>query len=164
MIIRFGELDENPMKILNSREVKKIQHNLIEQFGTKLEGEYAFFQNKKNKVFICTKDLAKIDFDRLRIERFGLYLGEISDEFRLSKEGAALFVTAAAKKGNKVETIAISKEELIDYFRGNDLDKELGENRFVILDYEGNVIGCAKYKEGKILNFLPKIHRGTVIV
>ena len=52
-----------------------------------------------------------------------------------------------------------------DYFSGIDLNKELGEeNRFVLLKYKEDVFGCAKYKENTIINFLPKIHRGEVIL
>ena len=94
----------------------------------------------------------------------GLYLGEVKpNQIRLSKEGAQLIVRLG---GNKVTNIVeINEEEVKEYFQGNDLIKDLGEkNRLIILKHKKEILGCASYKEGKILNFLPKIHRGTVIV
>ena len=59
----------------------------------------------------------------------------------------------------------LSAKEVQDYFKGLDLAKELGaESKLIILQHHDNVIGCARYKDGKILNFLPKIHRGEVIL
>ena len=48
---------------------------------------------------------------------------------------------------------------------GLDLEKNIGpEDKPIIISYKNNILGCAQYKEGKILNFLPKIHRGEVIL
>ena len=61
--------------------------------------------------------------------------------------------------------VDLSKEETKTYFLGVDLIKDLGvESRLIILKYGDQILGCAKYKETKILNFLPKTHRGEVIL
>ena len=53
-----------------------------------------------------------------------------------------------AKKG----IVELDKEGVKKYFLGDDLDKDLGsEKKWVLLKYGGDVISCAKYKEGKIL-------------
>ena len=71
-------------------------------------------------------------------------------------------------KENKIELnclFELDKRETKAYFAGVDLRKDLGEeSKAIILINEGNVLGYAKYKDGKILNFLPKIHRGEVIL
>lgn len=149
------------LKILNTREIKKVKQLLVKQFNCTLENEYAYLLNQKNRLFVVNKDIAKINIDNLRIDRYGLYFGELKDELRLSKAGAQLLVQEG-KVENKVE---LSKEEVEHYFKGEDLDKDLGEkNKLIILSHENNILGCAKYKEHVILNFLPKIHRGTVIL
>ena len=149
------------LKILNTREIKEIRGKLKEQFGFEDKLDYAFLINEKDRLFIINRDLARIDTNKLKVDRYGLYLGELKKELRLSMEGAALI----GKKANK-NVVEISKEELKKYFLGENLSKNLGaENRFVLLSYDQEVIGCAKYKEGELINFLPKIHRsGDVIV
>ena len=153
--------------ILNTREVKKIKENLLKGFGYSLQKDYAYLINEKNRVFIINKDLARIDLKKLRIDRIGLYFAEFKDNhLRLSKEGAQLLFTEA--KSNKVQLkniVKLTEKETKDYFKGLDLAKDLGEeNKFVLLEHAGKVFGCAKYKEKNIINFLPKIHRGEVII
>ena len=47
--------------------------------------------NEKNRLFVVNKDLAKIDLQKLRIDRIGLYFAEYkNNQIRLSKEGAQL--------------------------------------------------------------------------
>ncbi len=133
------------------------------QFGCFLRKDYAYLMNAKNKLFVVNKDLARIDIDRLRIDRIGLYFAEVKENHvRLSKEGAALLVRECEEVTN---IVSLSKDEVLTYFTGENLTKDLGsEKKLIILEYDGNTLGCAQYKEGIILNFLPKMHRGTVIV
>ena len=85
---------------------------------------------------------------------------------RLSKEGAQLLYLEAKKNSQElINVVDLSKEETKTYFLGVDLIKDFGsESRLIILKYEGQILGCAKYKDNKILNFLPKTHRGEVIL
>jgi NOL1/NOP2/fmu family ribosome biogenesis protein len=154
-------------QILNSREIKKISSVIIEQFGTSFGKEYVYVQNAKNKVFLITQNLTKIDFSALRTDRFGLYVGEAGKtHFRLSLEGSALLASIANKE--KVEltnVVDITSEEMEQYFKGNDISKSnLPKTSLVLLRYNKEVFGCAAIKNDVILNFLPKTYRGTVIL
>ena len=155
------------LTILNSRAVKKIREIVIKQFGYFLEGDYAFLQNEKERVFIINKDLAKVETKNLRIDRIGLYFAEVKEnQVRLSKEGAQLLAEEAKKNNQQLKNvISLDHDQVKKYFTGENLDQDLGEeNRFVLLQYENDIFGCAKYKNKVILNFLPKIHRGEVII
>lgn len=156
------------LAILNTREVKKIREALVQQFGFFFTDDYAYLKNDKERVFIINKDISKLELKNLIIDKTGLYFGEImqNGEFRLSKEGAQLLVQKAKEAKEKLHnTIELSATEIKEYFQGFDLTKALGsENKLVLLFYDQKVLGCARYKEGKILNFLPKIHRGEVII
>ena len=155
------------LTILNTREIKKLREIVKKQFNHFPKEDYAYLMNEKNKVFLINKDIAKIELKNLRIDKMGLYFAEWKNtEARLSKEGAQLLVNDAKRNKIKLENIIVfTKNEVKSYFEGNDLQKDLGEeNKFVILEYDENVLGCAKYKEKIIINFLPKIHRGEVIV
>ena len=158
--------------ILNTRELKKIREKLIEQFGYFPKEDYAYLQTEKNRLFIINKDIGKVNVKNLIVDRVGLYFAELMEDssVRLSKEGAQLLGEEAGKNNKKLKnTVLLSKEEVKNYFLGNDLEKDLGDSlgkeaKFVLLQYEKDILGCAKYKEGRIINFLPKIHRGEVIV
>ncbi|MDP3733914.1 MAG: hypothetical protein Q8R37_01680 [Nanoarchaeota archaeon] len=155
------------LNILNTREIKKIKEKVSEEFGYFPEEKYAYLQNDKGKLFLITRDIAKIELQNLKIDRVGLYFAEVKEnEIRLSKEGAQLLAEEARKKNKKLKNVVdLTKEEVRFYFTGKDLEKDLGDkNRFVLLEYNHDIFGCAKYKDHTILNFLPKIHRGEVII
>ena len=123
--------------------------------------------NEDGRLFIINKDIAKIDLKKLRIDRIGLYAAEVkNNQPRLSKEGAQLLVQEAEQQHKTVKNILeLTAEEVKDYFQGSNLSKDLGnESKLVLLKYEDNILGCARYKEGKIINFLPKMNRGEVII
>ena len=46
---------------------------------------------------------------------------------------------------------------------GNDIDKEFNVHGFIILKYKKDFIGCGRYKEGKIFNYVPKERRLRVV-
>lgn len=151
------------LRILNSKEIKHIQQFLQEQFNAHVPEGYAYFQNNDNKVFLVNRDIAKLRIEHLILDKIGLYLGELQQhEFRLSKEGAQF---VALHNSQLTNLVSLAEEEVKEYFQGLDLAKDRGgKSRFVLLQHQDQVFCCAKYKQGKILNFLPKAHRGEVIL
>ena len=148
------------LKILNTRELKSIKEKLINQFGFEEKLDYAFLINDKSRLFVVNRDIGSIDLSKLKVDKYGLYFGELKKELRLSMEGA--WIIGQKAKKNVVE---ISERELRDYFLGLDIEKDLGEeNRFVLLKYGKEIISCAKYKDKQILNFLPKTHRSKDLI
>jgi len=156
------------LNILNSKEIKRLKELLLEQFNYSFQEDYAYLESKKGRVYVVSKDISKLDLDKLRIDRYGLYLGEKKgNTFRLSMEASQLLFKEA--KENKIKLtnlLEVDEKELRDYFQGMDIDKPefKEENRLVLLQFREDVFGCARLKEGKILNFLPKIHRGEIII
>jgi NOL1/NOP2/fmu family ribosome biogenesis protein len=152
------------LKILNSRDVKKIREQCVKQFGDFLKEDYAYLLNENDRLFIVNKDIQDINLKNLIIDRYGFYFAEVKEnQVRLSKEGAQLLAQQADKPLKNV--ITLNKEELKAYFSGIDLNKNLGEeSKMIILQYQEDTIGCARYKDNKIINFLPKMNRGEVII
>ena len=75
------------LKILNSKEKKRIQQQIQKQFDSELKLDYEIFMNPKNKIFILNKEVSLIDLDQLRINSLGLYFGvEYENSIRLSIE------------------------------------------------------------------------------
>ena len=152
--------------ILNSREVKRLKEMFLKDVGYFPEGEYAYLKNEKDRIFIINKDLSRIDLTDLRVDKVGLYLAEVNETLRLSKEGANFLFRQAQKKKKELKNIVeLDAQEVKLYFIGIDFNKNINcENKLIFLKYQKDVLGCARYKGGKILNFMPKIYRGEVIV
>lgn len=142
---------------LKSKEVKQLMQRCREQWGTDfahLFQEYAFFKNK-DKIFLVSRDIAKIDFESLRINNAGMYiLEDKNDELRLSVEGSQVLGPDADKN-----VLELEKYEIISWIKGEDFLKERKNEGFVIIKFKDDFFGSGKIKEGKLLNFLPKIRR-----
>lgn len=154
------------LAILNTREIKKIKEIVTHDFGHFPSGDYAFLRNENDRIFLVNKDISRINLKNLIIDKLGLYFAEAKNtQVRLSKEGAQLLARDAEKNRKKLKNaVELTEKELKDYFQGHDLEKDLGEeSKLILLKFKEDILGCAKYKEGRILNFLPKIHRGEVI-
>ena len=143
------------LKILNSKEIKKIHSMLNENFGFEEKLDYGFLANNKNKIYIINKDFADIDIEKIRINSLGLYLGETYDnDIRLSIEGSQII----GKKAKK-NVVELDKQETKDWLRGIDIEKETGIRGFIILKHNTDFLGCGKAVDKKILNFVPKNRR-----
>ena len=173
------------LKILNSKEIKEIFQMIENQWGAKVKLDYGFLKNNKNRVFIVSKDISKIDFSKLRLNSIGMYFCEIDSKgIRLSIEGTQIVGPKATKN-----IIELDEEETKKWFKGEDLEKECKDcNGFVILknqkNYPSNAselvrkltrsqvtdnffvkdfLGCGKYKDGKILNYVGKSRRVNLL-
>ena len=126
--------------------------------------EYAYLRNEQNNLFLLSPSFQNVNMQNLLLDKTGFYFAEeYKGDLRLSMEGAQLLAREAKDKIKNV--VSLNSSELKTYFQGADIDKDLGEEpRFILLKYNQDIFCCAKYKEKKILNFLPKMHRGEVIV
>ncbi|MBI2647653.1 hypothetical protein HYW99_04190 [Candidatus Woesearchaeota archaeon] len=144
------------LKILNNKEIKKVYKLIEKQWGAKLKLEYGFLKNNKNRIFVISKDVAKIDISNLRINSIGMYFCEIDNaDVRLSIEGSQIVGPKATKN-----IIELSEEETRKWFKGEDLEKECKDcNGFVILKHNKDFLGTGKYANGRILNYVGKGRR-----
>ena len=146
---------KNNLRALSGRDLKPLLAIINDQWGAEIDFPYAWYQSTKNDLFVVSKDITKIDAQKLRINSVGLYLGEIKhSEVRLSIEGSQLIGPHAKKN-----VVTLDAEELRHWLRGEDLIKEVKEEGFVIIKSGDDYIGTGKVKDGKILNFVPKARR-----
>ena len=61
------------LRILNSREIKKIIKQIKEQWDADVELDYVFLISSKNKVYVVNRDIGNIDYSRLNVNNCGLY-------------------------------------------------------------------------------------------
>lgn len=150
------------LKILNKKQIKEIYSALEKQFGFSSELDYAFMINEKNRVYIINKKFGEIDTAYLRVDTLGLYFGEFrNNTLRASIEGSQLIWPLCKK--NIVE---ISEGLMKLWIRGYDIEvneKEMHdknvEDGFVLVKHENDFLGCGNLKQGKIMNYIPKIRR-----
>jgi NOL1/NOP2/fmu family ribosome biogenesis protein len=142
-------------RFLNSRKVKEIHAMLEAQWGVKDRLDYAFLENDEGNIYIVSRDIERIDMDRLRINSIGMYFGEVKHgELRLSIEGSQLIGPKAIKN-----ILEIDEAESKQWMLGHDLEKDAGDARFVIIRHGKDFMGTGRVKEGRVLNYIPKIRR-----
>lgn len=148
-------------KVLNSREVKEVAAMVRQQWGCELSsvvGDVGFLEGATGDIFLISRDVEKLDLERIRIDSLGLYFGEAKNgELRLSIEGSQLVGKAATKN-----VIQLDDTEFKLWLQGSDLEKDYGGcSGFVIIKHNTDFIGCGRCKNGMILNFVPKARRVT---
>ncbi len=152
---------------------RKEASSLLEQIGEEygcdakilLIDRYVFFISDKNKVYIINEELKDIDTQTLRINSFGLYFCEINrGKIRLSIEGSQIIGPIATKNVTEFDDVTAKK-----WIMGEDIEEWTEETKgFTIIKHNvkaandkimTDFLGCGKYKEQRILNFIPKQRR-----
>ena len=104
---------------------------------------------------MMARDVDKIPREGLRVNSLGLYVAEVKgDQLRLSIEGSQLIGPIAKRNVHEID-----KEQLKEWFQGKDIKIEKEYEGFVILKHNNDFVGSGKFKEGFILNFVPKARR-----
>lgn len=154
---------------MKRKEASSLLDQVGEEYGcdakSLLIDDYVFLISDKNKVYIVNEKLKDINMDSLRINSYGLYFCEVNREkIRLSIEGSQIIGPIATKNVTKFDDITAKK-----WIMGEDIEEWAEETSgFIIIKHEVKVadsktmtdyLGCGKYKEGRILNFIPKQRR-----
>ncbi|MFH1398629.1 MAG: hypothetical protein ABIG95_00785 [Candidatus Woesearchaeota archaeon] len=147
-------------KIMNSKEVKQIKKLILEQWGAEIDlATFAVLKNNRDKIFLISRHLEKVDYDELRINNLGLYLGTVEKgELRLSIEGSQLIGPKAQK--NVVE---LPMDQIRLWFRGEDIMVNHDSSSFVILKHDRDFLGSGKIAQGKLHNYIPKARRVELV-
>ena len=136
----------------NSKEKKELFHQLKEQFGMTKELDVLFFENSQDKIFALSKDFAKIDTQGLRINNSGMYFAKKEREgLRLSIEGAQLLDVHK-------NIIPVNKAQAELWMKGEDIPFQ-GDQGFVLLEHEEDILGCGMLKNNLLRNMVPKERR-----
>ncbi|MBU4284590.1 MAG: hypothetical protein KJ968_05785 [Nanoarchaeota archaeon] len=143
------------LKILNRKKIKEILALIKEQWGADFSSELVFLMNDKGKIFLVNKEVFDLPLEKLKINSIGLYFGELkNNELRLSIEGSQLI-----GKDAKQNLIEINEKQAMQWLKGQDIDIKGNYHGFVILKHKNDFFGTGKYKDGKVLNFVPKARR-----
>lgn len=142
------------IEFLSAKELKPVLVFLKEHFGVEKKFEFGWYLSKE-RLFCISRDVELVNLTELNVNAAGLYIGEWKNgELRLSVDGSQIVGPFASK--NIVE---LSDEELLAWLRGEVLEKKVENQGIVFIHHDKDFVGCGKVKEGKILNFVPKIRR-----
>ena len=142
----------NNLRILNSKEKKKIIEQVKNYFGIEnLELDYIFLMSDERKVYLVSEDAARVELDMLRVNSLGLYFGAFEDNFRLSIEGAQLI-------GRKAKKNVVELKDDTKWLEGNDIEVS-GENGLKIVKCKNDFLGTGQLKNGTLINYVSKERR-----
>lgn len=178
-----------PIKNFEVIDKKQILKQLETQFKTtelkKLFQDKSFLLSNKDKIYLLTttliNNILSVKLDKLlNFQNLGVYFARKQDQhLRLSPEGSQIIGPLA-----KTNILEIDNNQTDLWFRGFDIsltktqkDKLTGQGPYIILksarnevsrdtenpkDFHVNkedFLGCGKFTDEKILNFLPKERR-----
>lgn len=141
-------------KILSKTEKDGILSIIEDQWGARPKFDYEMLLTPRNKIYIVKTEVLDADLNELRIDRLGIYFGELMGHtLRLSIEGSQIVGPVATQ--NVVETADIKI-----WLNGNELnvDEDLFGFQIVKSD-KGDFMGCGKAASGRLLNYVPKTRR-----
>lgn len=145
--------------LLNTRDLREIEDILKKNYDCNFRlRDYIVILTADDKVWICSKDIAKIEIKNLkRVNAMGLYFGKIkrNNKIQLSIEGSMLVGRTAKKNIALLENIS-------DYIKGKDgvgICENCEKDNFVIIKHENDFFGCGILREDRIENILPKSRR-----
>jgi len=146
------------LRPLKRKEAGEILNSIQSEYGCNMSSmldTYVFFMSEKNKVYIINEDMKEADLSSVRVNSMGLYFCELNHgNVRLSMEGSFIVGKEATKNVLVVDDV-IAKHWLL----GQDIPCETAFEGFVIIKHNDDFLGCGKYKEGMIFNYVPKQRR-----
>ncbi|MBR9700800.1 hypothetical protein GOV11_02960 [Candidatus Woesearchaeota archaeon] len=146
------------MKVLNSKERKRVRQDLEAQYGFSGDLDYGMLlKEKKQKISLITKKIDEITLDGVRVDTLGMYFAAyFNGKLRLSIEGSQMIGDSCSKN-----VVDISKKQMQGWIQGEKLEAEEFDNlpdegSFVIIRHEKDYIGCGKVSQGAVTNYIPK--------
>ena len=149
------------LHILNSRDKKPIIKFINDHWGAEFKPDVMLMTNKK-KVYIVSRGMETLDWQNLRVDKVGLYIGRFEKGFRPTIEGSEIIGKTAKKN-----ILTIEEEETKLWFKGEDLnipkDRTKEFQGFIIIKNKDDFLGSGKVTDRGVLNFVPKARRINMI-
>lgn len=145
---------------LNAKLLKHFQSVLSCQFGCELDAQLSVFLNPKDNKLHVINDITLDDLETLRINSFGLYFGEYNTDqtqIRLSIEGSQIIGPIATKN-----VLEVSRNQFMRWMQGNSIDDIPPDKQmvgYVIVKHNNDYGAVGTFKDGILLNFVPKNRR-----
>lgn len=145
------------MQILNKKQIKRLLNTLKSQFGASPDLDYIFLKSPKDKIFIVSKDLAKLKINFKKLNSIGLYFAKIErDGIRLSIEGSQII-------GKKADKNILELKDPTSWLQGKDISNK-NLKGYILIKHKNDFLGTGKAVDNKIMNFVPKIRRISEVI
>jgi NOL1/NOP2/fmu family ribosome biogenesis protein len=149
------------MKILDKEEVESIERTVEKNYGTEVNlRKFLVLKTFEEKIWLVTKDLMGIDFDKLQINSIGMNFGKLkrNDKINLTVEGSQMVGAKATKNICILNEVNAQK-----FMQGSDVkpDKEINCecHNFSIIKFGEDILGSSLLTEDGIKNLLPRSRR-----
>lgn len=144
------------LRKLSHSEVKEILSVIEKTYGIKkISLPYYFYTNNKFRIYIVSKSFDEEQLKHLRIQNVGLYFANFEEkQLRLTIEGSQLIGPEAT-----TNVVDITEKELVEWMRGETLQKTITDKGFVIIRCGNDYYGCGRKSGEGMANFIPKSRR-----
>lgn len=151
LIGRSDQKKVDAMKVLNSKERKRVHQQLNEQYGYEGKlGDALLLNENKGRFYVVNQEVMDFDTSSMRIESIGLYVAtQMTDGLRLTIEGSQEVGPSATKN-----VFELSDEQHHGWLRGRDLElpEDFAHDGWLILKHKNPVTGAYDFLgSGKVV-------------
>jgi len=143
------------VNVMNSKEKKLFLQQIKDLYGVEKLPTYVYFYiNDKERLYVVNEDAFKYDFEEIRVNSTGLYIGTFMiDGFRFSIEGSQIFGKLATKN-----IYEIDETRRNDWIKGESINCEVPDfqDKYVLIKCGNDFFASAKVKKNSISNYIPK--------
>ena len=140
------------MNVLNKDQTKNILDKLKTQYNISIKPKFLFIQDK-DRIFITSKEFKNLNLSLYNINNIGLYFGRlVKDKIRLTIDATQLIGKYATKN-----ILELNSSE--EWLKGKNIKANKTLKDFVIIKHKQDFLGSGKYKNNRIINFVPKYRR-----
>jgi NOL1/NOP2/fmu family ribosome biogenesis protein len=161
---------ENKWKFIDGEDRKRIWNNFSSNWGLKYKDytNFDLIRNRKGRIWITTRSISEFIKKQRNWhppERLAVAVAQEEknnpDELRLTIDGVLVFQYKIIKQ----KKIILNKNLEEQWFQGQSIDlselnPEYEENSYTLIETEdGMGIGCSKFRNNQLYNFLPKFRQ-----
>ena len=146
--------------IIEKKEMRQITDFLRDRFGFSAKLEAGFAKGTDDHIYLIRRELADVDYSKLRVNSLGMYFGEWKNNvLRLSIEGAQRIGHDCTQ-----HILDINEEQLRQWFTGEKIEFGDMEQGFYLVRHGKDFAGCGNVKEGQLLNYVQKVRRTKELI
>lgn len=149
------------INFLKNEEIEQIEKIIEKNYGAKIDlKQFLVFKTSEEKIWVASKDISKINLEKLKVNSIGLYIGKLkrNEKIHLSPEGSQI----VGRNANK-NIVILDELDVKKFMQGLDIKpkKEINceYHNFVIVKFGDEIIGSSLLTEEKLKNLIPKSRR-----
>lgn len=143
-------------EFLTRRELRRINDLIERAYGARLEEDGHHYFMRKRDLFRVSRDLERVDIDKIDEVFAGLYLCEVLDEtVRFSVEGSQLLGPRAQHR-----VITLEPDEWFTWLERHDIAADrfadMDDGFYLVRNARGDFFGSGLMKDSTLKSWVPK--------